>query len=112
MLKANPKMAFLIFNELHTNSSRLNLFKEQIGTIPRSLLLQMEAELKVEIEKGAVRPMSAADLILTILSLNLMMFLAGPVLIAMTGMTETEFQNLLENRKRENVTVILKSLRP
>ena len=53
--------------------------------------------------------MTAVDLMLTILSLNLVLFLASPVLKVITGITETEFQNLIENRKRENVTVILKA---
>ena len=112
ILKANPKMPFLFFNELNTNPERLNLLKEKIGDLPESLFLQMESELSVEIEKGTIRPMTAMSLMLTILSLNLVLFLASPVLKVLTGMTETEFQYLIENRKRENVTVILKSLRP
>jgi AcrR family transcriptional regulator len=111
-LKANPKIPFLFFNELNTDSKRLDLLREKIGEQPKLLLSQLESELRVEIEKGTVRPMKAIDLILTILSLNVMLFLAGPVLKVLTGMTETEFQNLCENRKRENVTIILKSLRP
>lgn len=112
MLKANPKLPFLFFNELNTNPRRLNLLKEKIGDLPKSFFSQLESELRVEIEKGTIRPMTAVDLMLTILSLNLVLFLASPVLKVITGITETEFQNLIENRKRENVTVILKSLRP
>lgn len=112
MLKANPKLPFLFFNELNTNPQRLNLLKEKIGDLPKSFFLQLETELNVEIAKGTIRPMTAMDLMLTILSLNLVLFLASPVLKVITGMTETEFKNLVENRKRENVTVILKSLRP
>jgi TetR/AcrR family transcriptional regulator len=112
LLKANPKLPFLFFNELYTNPERLNLLKEKIGGQPKLFFLQMESELKVEIEKGTIRPMTAMDLMLTILSLNLVLFLASPVLKVITGMTETEFQNLVENRKRENITIILKSLRP
>jgi AcrR family transcriptional regulator len=112
ILKANPKLPFLFFNELNTNILRLNLLVEKIGDLPKTIFLQMESELRVEIEKGNIRPISAMDLILTILSLNLILFLASPVLKAITGMTETEYQNLIESRKRENVTIILKSLRP
>ena len=112
ILKANPKLPFLFFNELYTNPERLSLLKEKIGDLPKSFLFQMDSELKAEIEKGTIRPMTAIDLMLTILSLNLVLFLASPVLKVITGLTETEFQNLVENRKRENITVILKSLRP
>jgi AcrR family transcriptional regulator len=112
ILKANPKMPFLFFNELNTNPKRLNLLKEKIGNLTKSFFLQMENELRVEIEKGTIRPMTAMNLMLTILSLNLVLFLASPVLKVITDMTDTEFQSLIESRKRENVTVILKSLRP
>lgn len=112
MLKANPKLPFLFFNELNTNPGRLNLLREKIGALPKSLLDQMDRDLRIEIEKGAIRPMTALDLMLTILSLNLVLFLAGPALQVLTGITEPEYQNLVESRKRENMTIILKSLRP
>ena len=105
-------MPFLFFNELNTNADRLRLLRDKIGEMPKSLILQMESELRIEIEKGTVRPTTALDLMLTILSLNLMLFLSSPVLKVITGMSEPEYQILLENRRRENVTVILKSLRP
>jgi len=112
ILKANPKMPFLFFNELNTNPKRLELLKEKTGDLPGRLLSEIESELSTEIEKGAVRPMSATDLLLTILSLNLVLFLASPVLKLLTGITEPELQHLTETRKRENITIILKSLRP
>lgn len=110
LMKANPKMPFLFFNELNTNPARLGFLKDKIGDLPASFLMQMEYDLKVEIEKGNIRPMSAPDLLLTILSLNLGLFLAYPVFEVLTGTTAPEFQKILVNRKRENVTVILKSL--
>ena len=112
ILKANPKLPFLFFNELNTNPERLMVFKEKTGELPATLLGQMDLALKGEIEKGTIRPMTASDLVLTIFSLNLGLFLAAPVLKVFAGVSETEFQSYVENRKRENVTIILKSLRP
>jgi AcrR family transcriptional regulator len=112
ILKVNPKLPFLFFNELSTNPLRLNLLKEKIGDLPKSYFSLMEVELKEEIEKGTIRPVTATDLLLTILALNLVVFLAGPVMKELTGMTEPEYQTLIERRKRENVTIILKGLRP
>jgi len=112
ILRANPKLPFLFFNELNTNPGRLSLLKDKTGGMYKPLFSAIDEELKVEIEKGSVRPMTAMDLMLTILSLNLALFMSGPVLQAITGLTGTEFQKLIENRRREHVTVILKSLRP
>jgi AcrR family transcriptional regulator len=111
VMKSNPRLPFLFFNELNTNPERLSLLRTKIGEAPRSLMLQTERALNVEIEKGTVRPMTASNLLLTIFSLNLVIFLSAPVLQVLGGMTETEYEALVENRKRENVTVVLKSLR-
>jgi AcrR family transcriptional regulator len=111
-LKANPKLPFLFFNELTTNPGRLGQLKEKIGSLPGQIIEQLETRLSVEIEKGSIRPITALDLMLTILSLNLVLFLTGPVLTVLTGMTDDEYLRIIEHRKRENVTVILKSLRP
>ncbi|MCX6306225.1 MAG: TetR/AcrR family transcriptional regulator [Bacteroidetes bacterium] len=112
LLKTNPRIPFLFFNELNTNPGRLSLLEEKIAGVSAAFMLQMESEIQVEIEKGAIRPMTATDLMFTILSLNLLLFLSAPVLKVMLGMSDTAFQHLIENRKRENITVILKSLRP
>ncbi|MFZ4521195.1 MAG: TetR/AcrR family transcriptional regulator [Bacteroidales bacterium] len=112
LLKANPKIPFLFFNELNTNPCRLRGLMEKTGTLPGVLWKQVDEELKAEIEKGVIRPMTATDLLVTILSMNLFLFLAGPVLKVVAGLSEVDMHHLVDNRKRENVTVILKSLRP
>jgi TetR/AcrR family transcriptional regulator len=112
MLKTNPKLPFLLFNEFTTNPKRLISMKEKLGDVPKAVFHQLESELKMEIKKGTIRPMLAIDLLLSIVSLNVILFIAHPIIKALTNVSDKEFEKMVERRKRENVSVILHSLRP
>lgn len=112
ILKANPKLPFLLFNEFTTNPQRISQIKEKIGKLPGSLFTQLKSELEAEIKKGTIRPIEPIDLLLTLISLNVVLFIAHPILKVLTNVSDEEFTHMLERRKKENVIVILKSLRP
>lgn len=112
MLRANPRLPFLFFNELITNPVRLLELKKSLQDLPLSIILPLQAELEAEIAKGSIRPMTIYDLLITVLSLNVMLFLASPVIKILANFTDEEFEKLVERRKRENVILILRSLRP
>lgn len=110
-LAANPKIPFLFFNELTTNPARLESLKEKIKELPKSVIRQFDRDLKDEISRGAIRNITGFDLILTIISLNVVLFMVGPVIKTMIEMPDREFRKIMENRKNENVEIILRSLK-
>jgi AcrR family transcriptional regulator len=112
MVRANPRLPFLIFNELITNPSRLNSLKEKIIELPKAVLILLQNELRKEVEAGRVHPMEITDLILSIISLNVMLFLTSPIWKTITGMSDEDFEALVEHRKKEHVRIILASLKP
>jgi AcrR family transcriptional regulator len=112
LIRANPGLPFLIFNELITNPVRLNSLKERLKHIPTSVYQQLESELQAEIAAGRIRPVSTMDLAITILSLNAFLFIASPILKTVLGMPDSEMEKIYEHRKHENVRVVLSSLRP
>ena len=112
MIAANPKIPFLIFNEFTTNPRRLENFRSRIRELPVTVLKQFQKELEEEIKKGKVRPVDPVDLLLTIISMNVALFLVGPVIKTAVGLSERDYKKLLENRRSENVAVVLRSLRP
>ena len=81
-----------------------------IRLVPRAE--QLEAELNSEIEKGIIRPISVGDLLMTIVSLNIMAFMGAPMFKVMTGISDKQYQKFLKQRKMENVRLVLKSLEP
>lgn len=112
LLRENPKVPFLLFNELLTNPKRLKSAVEKIIKIPRVLQVKLEKDLKKEIEKGTIREMDALDLLLTVVSLNITLFLTAPILKVALNLSEQDFNEFVEKRKQENIRVIMSSLRP
>jgi TetR/AcrR family transcriptional regulator len=112
MIRANPRLPFLFFNELITNQVRLMKFKTSLVDLPLKIILPMKEELEAEIAKGNIRPISIYDLLITMISLNAMLFLASPVLKILANFSEEDFEKLVAHRKQENVTIIIRSLRP
>jgi AcrR family transcriptional regulator len=112
LIKENPKVPFLFFNELLTNPNRLESLKSRIYELPQSILLKMGDSIKAEIEKGTIRPINTIDLLVSIFSLNVTMFLMSPIIRGITEMSEAEYNSFIVNRKKENVLIILRSLKP
>jgi AcrR family transcriptional regulator len=112
VLKANPKIPFLFFNEITTNPKRIEKLKQKGLKLPSSMFLEMEKELKNEIAKGNIRNISSTDLMISIFSLNAMLFIGSPIIKVIGKFTDEEYNKLIEHRKKENVHIILKSLEP
>ncbi|MBB3188145.1 TetR/AcrR family transcriptional regulator [Microbacter margulisiae] len=112
MIRANPKVPFLIFNELITNPSRIDSLKEKMGSRTLSVFMQLQNELQTEIDKGNICQIDMIDLAFSIISLNVMLFLGSPILRIITKMEDAEFESLIEHRKKEHVRIILASLKP
>lgn len=112
MLKANPQIPFLLFNELITNSKRLSSLKETLSILPKEAIEKIQIELQSEINKGKIRPMSVADLVITIVSLNVMLFVTQPIIEHIFSFSEEEYKQFVEHRKKENVRIIMTSLKP
>jgi TetR/AcrR family transcriptional regulator len=112
MIRANPRLPFLIINELTTNPSRIESLKEGIGKIAAKVFFPLEARLKEEIATGRIRPIGAYDLVLSMLSLNVMFFLASPIVRTALSLGDEDYERAVEARRRESVETILRSLRP
>ena len=55
IIRANPRIPFLFFNELNTNPERLKAFIEKIREIPKSVIDKIGDELQSEIQKELIR---------------------------------------------------------
>ncbi len=112
LLRANPRLPFLVINELVTNPSRIDSLKLRLGGRVSKTYERLETALKAEIAEGRVRPMSAFDLLFDAVSLNGAVFLGGPILKAALDLSQDDYGRLVEARKREIVEMLLRGLRP
>ncbi len=111
-IESDPRLPLFFLGELSTNPDRIETIKQAVGDLPERAVSQLEGELNAAIEKGVIRRVSVKDLLMTIVSLNVMAFMAVPMFMVMTGITEKEYDKFLVQRKHENVRIVLKSLEP
>lgn len=112
ILAANPRLPFLLFNEISGNSARIPFIKKMVAELPTQVFAEFSRQLKDEIEAGRVRPLAPVDVVLTLISLNVALFLAQPLLMNVFAMSEQQFKAFIQHRKSENVAIILRSLKP
>ncbi len=112
ILIENPKLPFLLFNELTTNPKRLDSIKETLGSIPLEIVGKIHNEFQSEIEKGNIRPMNMVDFFITVASLNVFLFIAKPIISEIFCLSDKDYIEFLELRKQENIRIILNSLKP
>jgi len=112
MLKANKKLPILLFNEVSTNAELAQKLVENIGYLPLSIVAQIQLELDEEYKQGRICKTDAKSLLYAIFSMNVMAFMSAPILKLLVHATDEQFEHLLEKRKADNITFILKSLKP
>ncbi|MDD3321000.1 MAG: TetR/AcrR family transcriptional regulator [Paludibacter sp.] len=112
LLKNNPKMPGLILNELSRKPDQINSLKEKLQSIPKKLFAELNEELQAEITKGKIREINLVDLIVTMVTMNVVMFIMMPVVENIFSFTEVQKEFMIQHRRAENVDFILKSLRP
>jgi TetR/AcrR family transcriptional regulator len=112
MVRKNSKIPYLIINEFSRKPEQVREMKEKLKFIPKVVIEQLNNELEVEIAAGRIRRVSLMDLILSVVSLNISLFLLMPIASEIFEMTEIQKQMVIENRKSEHVIMILNSLRP
>ncbi|HNY17651.1 MAG TPA: TetR/AcrR family transcriptional regulator [Treponemataceae bacterium] len=112
ILAANPRLPFLVFNELITNPERVKLVKEKVAPLLFEALGQFKRELDEAIAQGVIRPIEPLDLVMNVVSLNVALFVADPILREVLGIDDKGFAALVARRREETVRTILNSLRP
>jgi len=111
MVRANSKIPYLIINEFSRKPEQVKELKEKLKFIPGGLFRKFNDELDSEIAAGRIRKIRMLDLILSVVSLNVSLFLLMPIASEIFEMTEIQKQMVIENRKSEHVIMILNSLR-
>ncbi len=114
ILAANPKIPFLIASELVVNPERRASIIEYIRTDDTytSILEVFDRELQEAISRGEVRSVRLEELIQTIVSLNVMTFIASPILSDLFSYTPEQIQEQYKIRKALNWDVIQRWLEP
>lgn len=105
-LANNPDLPRFLINELISQPEKKKIFEEKVQEITRTVVPALQKELDDEAAKGNIEKITAFDLMLNIISLNVFVFITFPILKSLDFSPHTA-EEFLENRKRENVEVIM-----
>jgi len=111
LIKENPRLLLLILNELSRQPEQLKILSEKLHVIPEQLFVHLESELQIEIQAGRIRPVSLMDLIVSMVSLNVALFLLMPVAGEVLSLSKSQIETMFEHRRIEHVNIILNNLR-
>jgi AcrR family transcriptional regulator len=111
-IKANWKLPILFFSEIATNSELIQEIYGGFSKTPFPAFELLQNDLDEEHKKGNIRRLRAIDVIFSVFSLNVMTFMMLPMVQLITKLSEEKMEVLLEQRKNENIRIIMNSLRP
>ena len=111
LLRKNPKMPSLILNELSRQPEQLKILRDKLHVLPEQIFTKMNEELQIEITNNRIRNISLIDLIFSMISLNVAMFVMMPVVETILSLSENQKEFMIQHRRAENVDFIIKSLR-
>jgi AcrR family transcriptional regulator len=107
-ISKHPYLPNFIIQELNRNPDFILKMKENKG-FPN--LDKFKKQVATEIEKGIIKPISAEQLFINILALNIFPFVAKPLIMAFTDVDGKAYKQLMENRKIEVANFIINSIK-
>ena len=104
-LKTYPDLPHFLINEMRSNPQLIKILREKVGDTLRETFATIQTEIDEYVAKGIMKPISAFDLFLDIVSLNVFTFISLPIFRHIAYDKEKE-QQLIENRKKEIIQTI------
>jgi AcrR family transcriptional regulator len=111
-IRKNPKLLSFIYNEVVINRENKCFLLGQVRPKILNMLNRIDALLAEEVLKGKIRPVKVYNLLLNIVSMNVMTFIAFPIFEDLISFQSTEhLDNLINERRESNVQFILNALK-
>ncbi|MCI7728584.1 MAG: TetR/AcrR family transcriptional regulator [Bacteroidales bacterium] len=115
-LKENPKLPYLIINELLTKPERRDFIHDSLVNNPKRLSFYRNFcnLINSEIEKGNIRKINPIDLIINIISLTAFTFITLPIIdqFLLIDNDSASQNNYIEHRKEEIISLIINGIKP
>ena len=110
LIALNSKLPNFIFNEILYDEKLKVLFLGIIKEKATILLESLKQEIDIEVKNGAIRYIDPYDLLYSIVSLNLFVFMGAPIINGIMNFDESQYKQFLVHRKQMNVEFILHQL--
>ncbi|MGJ8736446.1 TetR/AcrR family transcriptional regulator [Zobellia laminariae] len=107
-INKHPYLPNFIIQELNRNPEFILQMKDSKG-FPN--LAKFKEQVAREVEKGSIKPISAEQLFINILALNIFPFVAKPLIMAFSNVDSKAYNQLMEDRKTEVADFIINSIK-
>lgn len=104
----HPYLPNFIIQELNRNPDFILKMKDNPG-FPN--LEKFKKQVIYEVENGIIKPISAEQLFINIMALNIFPFVAKPLIKAFTNTDDDAYKTLIEDRKTEVADFIINSIK-
>ena len=104
----HPYLPNFIIQELNRNPDFIQEMKNTTG-FPN--IEKFKNQVKDEVEKGKIKPISAEQLFMNIMALNIFPFVAKPLIMAFTNTDNDAYKKLIEDRKTEVADFIIHAIK-
>ncbi len=111
LVSQNAKLPNFIFNEIAHDEKLKILFVNIIKEKAMLILDNLKEEIDQEVSKGKIRYINPYDLLFSIVSLNIFVFIGKPLISGILDLDNSQFSQFLEHRKQMNVEIILNQLK-
>jgi AcrR family transcriptional regulator len=117
VLARSPTAPAYVISEINQHPDRARQFIKamtglEVDGVAPPMRDKLERQLKARARAGTMRPISAEQFVINLLSLCVFPFAARPMLFAAFGFDERGFQRFIEQRKTELPAFFLNALRP
>ncbi len=112
MLNKNRKLPVLIITEFNRRPELIAELRTKFSTIPILILKPIQEELQAEIDARRIRQITILDILITMVSLNVSLFLLMTITGEILQISEEQRESIFLQRREEHVNIILSSLRP
>ncbi|CAL1517490.1 TetR/AcrR family transcriptional regulator [Chitinophaga sp. MM2321] len=109
-LTQNPFLPMFVLNEIHQNPERIMNRFRKTGHPPD--VKAFVAKVMLAQEKGEIKPTDPLQLLLNIVSMCIFPFAAKPLLKVVSGISEQQYNRIMEDRKKFLVDFIMAALQP
>ena len=111
LFRKNPRLIPFLLKEVLSDPVRVAPILDKIKQYMVKIFGKIDEALHEEIEKGAARPVSTLNVILTLVSLDMAPFIIAPVLQRVLDLTDEQLDEQLDKRKQEVVEILLRQIR-
>ena len=112
MISAQPDLPIFIMQELTQNPERMISLAQDAGMNPGMAMKSFEKQVKEAADKKLIRRTDGGQLLINVMSLAVYPFMAKPMIKAVQGLDDSQFDRMMKKRKHEVADFIINAIKP